>query len=204
MNRKKSIFKKKFTKAEQKEEMRKMYAGEPYIGGVPLLYEMRSKAKSLCFKFNQTKIGKRKTRMAILKKLFGKTGEWVMAEPPFHCDYGCNIRVGEWFYMNTGCVILDHNIVEIGDNVMFGPLVQIYAVNHPVDAKERMEYKMIGLPVKIGNKVWIGGGAIILAGVTIGDNTTIGAGSVVTKSIPANVFAAGNPCRVIRRLKTGK
>lgn len=178
-----------------------MYAGELHSPWSPNLYSMRSKAKKLCFKFNHTSIGKRKTRKAILKKLFGKTGKWVMAEPPFHCDYGCNISVGEMFYMNTGCVILDCNKVDIGDNVMFGPYVQIYAVNHPIDPEERIKYRMYALPVKIGDKVWIGGGAIILPGVTIGDNTTIGAGSVVTKSIPANVFAAGNPCRVIRKLK---
>jgi maltose O-acetyltransferase len=119
--------------------------------------------------------------------------------PPFHCDYGCNIYADESLYMNYGCVILDCNKVEIGKNVLFAPYVQIYTAYHPTDPKLRLLGELAS-PVKIGNNVWIGGGAIICPGVTIGDNTTIGAGSVVVKDIPNDVVAVGNPCKIIRHL----
>lgn len=198
------VFKTHFTKAEEKEELRKMLAGERHKPWIPSLFKARERAKMLTYRYNRTTPKQKKLRKAILKKLFGKIDGWIMVEPPFNCDYGSNIHAGKFFYMNYGCCILDCNRVEIGNNVMFGPCVQIYAVNHPLDAKERLTYEEIALPVKIGDNVWIGGGAIILPGVTIGANTTIGAGAVVTKSIPANVFAAGNPCRVIRKTKQNK
>ncbi|MDF2524594.1 MAG: maa, partial [Clostridiales bacterium] len=121
-------------------------------------------------------------------------------EAPFNCDYGYNIEVGENFYANYGCTILDVNKVIIGDNVLLAPNVQIYTAAHPVDPSKRLTGKEFAKPIVIGNNVWIGGGAIICPGVKIGDNVTIGAGSVVTKDVPENVVAAGNPCRVIRRI----
>ena len=132
--------------------------------------------------------------------MLGEKGEGVYIEPPFYCDYGSNIFLGNKVYMNFNCVILDCNIVRIGDGTMLGPAVQIYAATHPLDAAQRAAGPELAYPVTIGRDVWIGGGAIIGPGVTIGDNTTIGAGSVVVKDIPANVFAAGNPCKAIRQL----
>jgi maltose O-acetyltransferase len=199
--KKEIFFKTKFTKAEEREEIRRMFAGLPHISWVPSLFKARKRAKMLTYRYNRTSPNQKKLRKDILKKLFGKTGSWIMVEPPFNCDYGSNIIAENFVYMNSGCCILDCNKVYIGKNVMFGPGVQVYAVNHPLDPKERLTYKEIALPVKIGDNAWIGGGAIILPGVTIGKNTTIGAGAVVTKDIPANVFAAGNPCKVIRKLK---
>lgn len=123
-------------------------------------------------------------------------------EPPFRCDYGSNIKVGKNFYTNFNCVILDVNTVTIGDNVLFAPNVQIYTAGHPLDVKGRVEDAIeFGYPITIGDNVWLGGGVIVCPGVNIGENTVIGAGSVVTKDIPANVVAAGNPCRVIRAIE---
>jgi maltose O-acetyltransferase len=148
--------------------------------------------------YNATTETESDRRVAILQKLFGSLGSGVEIESPFYCDYGYNIRAGSRFYVNYGCVILDCNRVDIGDDVLFGPYVQVYAAYHPTDPATRLTKKELAAPVRIGSNVWIGGGAIILPGVTIRDNTTIGAGSVVTGDIPANAVAAGNPC-IIRR-----
>ena len=123
-----------------------------------------------------------------------------MIEPPFHCDYGSNIYAGDRMYMNFGCVILDCAEVRIGADLQAGPYVQIYTAHHPLDAAQRTAGPELASPITIGNRVWLGGGAIICPGVTIGDDTTIGAGSVVVSDIPARVLAVGNPCRVVRRL----
>lgn len=182
-----------------KTELEKMLAGELYDASDPELCRMRSKARRLTRQFNATTEEERDLRTAILQELFASVGS-AFIEPPFHCDYGCHIHVGKNFYMNFNCIILDCAAIEIGDDVMAGPGVHIYSAYHPLDAKARMQGFELAAPVRIGNRVWIGGGAIICPGVEIGDNTTIGAGSVVTRDIPANVFAAGNPCRVLRRL----
>ena len=121
-------------------------------------------------------------------------------EPPFFCDYGTNIELGDKVFFNFNCVILDVAKVTIGSNVMFGPAVQIYTATHPMDAEERRSGLEFAKPVRIGNDVWLGGGVIVCPGVTIGDAAVIGAGSVVVRDIPAGVFAAGNPCRVIREI----
>lgn len=121
-------------------------------------------------------------------------------EPPFHCEYGSHIALGENFYANIGCVMLDVAKITIGNYVFFGPNVSIYTAGHPIHPDSRRSGYEYGIPVTIGNNVWIGGSCVILPGVTIGDNTVIGAGSVVTKDIPANVCAAGNPCRIIREI----
>lgn len=136
----------------------------------------------------------------LLKTLFGKTGERLWIEQPFHCDYGWNIELGEHFYANYNLTILDVGKVTIGKNVMCAPNVAIYTAGHPVHPQSRSSGYEYGIPVTIGDNVWIGGNAVILPGVTIGSNAVIGAGSVVTRDIPDNVIAAGNPCRVIREI----
>ena len=134
-----------------------------------------------------------------MAELFGRTTDaWI--QPPFYCDYGTNISLGAKVCFNFNCVVLDVMPVTIGDNVLFGPAVQLYTATHPINAAERRTGLELAKPITIGSDVWIGGGTIICPGVTIGDRSVIGAGSVVTRSIPADVTAAGNPCRVIRSL----
>ena len=135
-----------------------------------------------------------------MRELFGQTGPKIYIEPPFACDYGSNIFAGDDLYMNFNCVVLDCAEVHFGSQVMCGPNVQIYTATHPLDPELRCSGSELAKPIRIGNRVWLGGGTIVCPGVTIGDDTTIGAGSVVTRDIPAKVFAAGNPCRVIKTL----
>ena len=137
-------------------------------------------------------------RKALVKELFAYAGEDAYIEPPFYCDYGRNVRVGDNFFCNYDCVFLDCGAITIGDDVMLGPKVALYTANHPIDPGVRSLRHDHGIPITIGSHVWIGGSTVICPGVTIGENTVIGAGSVVTRDIPANVVAAGNPCRVIR------
>lgn len=174
-----------------------MLAGELYLASDLELVAASHRAQQLLRTYCQTTETDRPQRQIILQELFGKVGSASIV-PPFHCDYGSNIYVGDRFYMNYGCVILDCNTVHIGDDVLCAPYVQIYTAYHPTDPQARLTGKELAAPVAIGNNVWLGGSVIVCPGVTIGDNTTIGAGSVVTKNIPANVVAAGNPCRVIR------
>jgi maltose O-acetyltransferase len=148
---------------------------------------------------NATKEAQQEGRRRILGELFGEGGESVWMQPPFFCDYGSNIRMGERVFFNFNCVVLDVCPVEIGDFTMFGPAVQIYTPMHPMDAELRRKQEF-GKPIKIGSDVWVGGAAIICPGVKIGSKTVIGAGSVVSRDIPGGVFAAGNPCRVIREI----
>lgn len=176
-----------------------MLAGVLYLASDAQLTAERRNARRLTSLYNAT-TDDEVVRQQILSELFGQVGEGAHIEPPFRCDYGYNIRIGDNFYANFGCIILDCNVVEIGDNVLLAPNVQIYAAYHPVDPQQRLTGRELAAPVKIGNNVWIGGGAIVCPGVIIGDNTTIGAGSVVVKDIPSNVVAAGSPCRIIRRL----
>lgn len=178
----------------------KMMAGELYLASDPELVQMRLRARQMTRAYNSTVESETDVRRAILNRLLGKMSPKIEIEPPFRCDYGVNIFLGDNFYANFGCVILDCGRVEIGDNVLFGPNVQIFAAHHPLDAPTRASGLELGSNIKIGSDVWIGGGAILLPGVSIGDGTTVGAGSVVTKDIPAHVVAVGNPCRVIREL----
>ncbi len=183
-----------------KTEKEKMLAGEPYDALDPRLCREREHCRELCRRLNDSRENEVEERRRILAELFGEpTDAWI--QPPFHCDYGTNIRLGRKVYFNFNCVILDVMAVEIGDNVFFGPAVQVYAATHPLDAAERRVGLEFGKAVTIGNDVWIGGGSILCPGITIGDRTVIGAGSVVTRSIPSDVVAAGNPCRVIRKLR---
>ena len=163
----------------------------------PQLRAERKRAKQLCQQLNALPADQIKARKPIYQQLFGQVSS-AYIEPNFYCDYGSNIFLGEKFYANHNCVILDCAEVRIGDRVMFGPSVQIYATTHPLDPLERATGKEFCAAITIGDDCWIGGGAIILAGVTIGKGSVIGAGSVVTKDIPDSVVAAGNPCSVIR------
>lgn len=183
----------------QKTEYQKMLAGELYNSYEEMLVRMRVHVRSLLQVYNQTAYDKVQRSM-LLHHVLGKVGDNIDIQTPFFCDYGCHIEVGDNFYANFNCVILDCNYVRIGNNSMFGPGVQVYTAHHPVIAAERIKGPEYATAVTIGDNVWIGGGAIICPGVTIGDNTTIGAGSVVTKNIPSNVLAVGNPCRVIKNL----
>lgn len=180
-------------------EKEKMLAGELYNAADEELVSEREHARNLLYEFNHTRPGEKEKRQEIIKQLIVAKDSFYI-EAPFNCDYGYNIEVGDNFYANYGCIILDVNKVSIGDNVLLAPNVQIYTAAHPIDPFERLTGKEFAKPVSIGDIVWIGGEAIICPGVKIGNNVTIGAGSVVTKDIPDNVVAVGNPCRVIRRI----
>lgn len=165
--------------------------------------EMQKKhihTQSLCQKFSSLDPKKIEKRKQLIKEIVNSIGDNFTIEQPFHCDYGYFITIGENFYANYNLTILDTAEVKIGDNVFIGPNVNIYAATHPIDKERRNQNLEKGVPVTIGNSVWIGGNVTILPGVTIGDNTVVGAGSVVTKSLPANVVAAGNPCKVIKTI----
>lgn len=184
----------------EKTEKQKMLAGELYLASDAELTTQRNRAIRILRTYNATTEEEQDMRSQVLNELFAKVGPKVEIMPPFHCDYGSNIYAENNLYVNYGCVILDCNIVEIGENCLCGPYVQIYTAYHPIEPEIRLSGRELATPIKIGNNVWIGGGAIICPGVTIGDNTTIGAGSVVVKDIPANVVAVGNPCRIIRHI----
>ena len=177
-----------------------MLAGELYDSRDDELVKDAIRSRQLTRLFNSTTEEQKEYRTQLLKKLFKSTGEHISIEPPFRCDYGSNTTIGENFYANFDCIILDVNEVIIGDNVLFAPRVCVYTVGHPIDADVRNMWIESAKKVTIGNNVWIGGSTVINPGVTIGDNTVIGSGSVVTKDIPANVIAAGNPCKVIRKI----
>ena len=179
-----------------------MLAGELYDPYEPSLVKARQRARRLCWQFNSADPDDAEGRAGMLSQLFDSIGSGCEIVPPFHCDYGSHIRAGSGVFVNFNCVILDCAWVTIGDRVLVGPAVQIYAATHPLEAEVRAAGKEFALPVTIGSDVWIGGGAILCPGVTIGNGTTIGAGSVVTRDVPASVFAAGNPCRVIRELES--
>ena len=180
-------------------EREKMLRGELYDPHDPELVRARDRARDLCQDLNATREAQQEERRRILRELFGAGGDDVWIQPPFYCDYGANIVLGTKCYFNFNCVVLDVCRVTIGDYTLFGPAVQIYTATHPLDPQLRRKQEF-GKPVEIGSDVWIGGGAIICPGVQIGSRTVIGAGSVVTRDIPDDVFAAGNPCRVVRRI----
>jgi len=182
-----------------KTELEKMLAGELYDAMSPELVAGRDRARGLCQALNATAEAQRDERRQILTSLFGAGGDTVWMQPPFFCDYGSNIQLGERVFFNFNCVVLDVCPVRIGSFSLFGPAVQIYTPLHPLNAEQRRS-KEFGKPVDIGSDVWVGGGAIILPGVRIGSRAVIGAGSVVTRDIPGGVFAAGNPCRLIREI----
>ena len=181
-------------------EREKMLAGELYIGNDPELVAMRRSARGLLVEYNATTPEQSAARAEILRALLGSCGKDAWIEPPFYCDYGVNIFMGKNVYLNFNCIFLDCAEIHVGDNVKFGPLVQLYTAHHPLDATARSAGPELASPIRIGADCWLGGGAIVCPGVTIGAGTTIGAGSVVTRDIPPGVLAVGNPCRVVRKL----
>jgi maltose O-acetyltransferase len=182
-----------------KTEKQKMLAGDLYDPLDPVLCQERQRCRDLCKLLNDSREDQQDERKRIIADLLGNPSDaWI--QPPFFCDYGTNISLGAKVFFNFNCVVLDVMQVTIGSNVLFGPSVQIYTATHPISAVERRKWLESAKPITIGSDVWVGGGAIICPGVTIGDRTVIGAGSVVTRDIPSDVFAAGNPCRIIRPL----
>ncbi|MBY0229563.1 MAG: sugar O-acetyltransferase [Gemmataceae bacterium] len=180
-------------------EREKMLAGELYDPLDAELAAGRERARDLCQALNATREAQQGERRAILESLFGAGGDSVWMQPPFFCDYGANIRLGKKCFFNFNCVVLDVCEVTVGDHTLFGPAVQVYTATHPLDPVLRRTQES-GKPIRIGSDVWVGGGAILCPGVTVGSRSVIGAGSVVTRDIPEGVFAAGNPCRVIRAI----
>lgn len=180
-------------------EFEKMLAGELYDPLDAELTAARTRARDLCQRLNATREADAELRRTTLIELFRCGGDSAWLQPPFYCDYGSNIRLGQRVFFNFNCVVLDVCEVRIGDFTLLGPAVQIYTAMHPMNALQRRA-REFGKPVEIGSDVWIGGGAIVLPGVKIGSRTVIGAGSVVTRDVPDGVFAAGNPCRVVREI----
>lgn len=178
----------------------RMLAGLPYKAWLDGLREERMENKLKIHEYNLTRPDDKKKMKEMIKNILGKTGEDVCVEQPFRCDYGKNIEVGNNFFANYNCVILDVAKVTIGENVMFAPNVSIYTAGHPIHPESRNSGYEYGIPVTIGDNVWVGGSVVINPGVKIGNNVVIGSGSVVTKDIPDNVIAVGNPCRVIREI----
>jgi len=179
-------------------EKQKMLAGEPYLGHDPILAAERRRARGLLRAYNATDDDEATRRAALLETLFGAIGPGAAIEPAFRCDYGYNLAAGANLFVNFDCVFLDCAPIWIGDNVQFGPCVQLLTAHHPIDPAIRRAGMEGASPIAIGDDVWLGGGVIVCPGVTIGAGTTVGAGSVVTRDLPPLVVAAGNPCRVLR------
>ncbi|RRD92392.1 sugar O-acetyltransferase [Clostridiales bacterium COT073_COT-073] len=178
----------------------RMIAGLPYLAADKELVADRKHAKEVWYQFNQLSPNEFAAGQAMLRQLFGKAGKGMYIEPTFRCDYGYNIYIGDNFYSNYNLIILDIAPVTIGNNVMIAPNVGIYTAGHPIHPAARQSGYEYGAPITIGDGVWIGAHSVLNPGVNIGENTVIGAGSVVTKDIPANCVAAGNPCQVIRQI----
>lgn len=181
-------------------EKEKMISGKIYDPTDKSLVKEREICKDLCFDYNNLRPSETKKRTALIKKLIGKVEKNYLIEQPFYCDYGWNIEIGENFYANHGLVILDPAKVSFGDNVFIGPNCNFYTAIHPIDATERNSAKEHAKPILVGNNVWFGGNVTVLPNVKIGSNVVIGAGSVVTKDIPDNVVAVGNPCKILRQI----
>jgi len=181
-------------------EKQKMLAGELYNSTGPELLGERHAAQRLLARYNATDAGDAAGRLDLLRQLFGAVGDNPGIQPRFHCDYGYNIRLGRNCFINYNCVFLDCAAIEIGDDLQMAPAVQLYTATHPLDRATRIAGWESAKPIRIGNGVWIGGGAIVLPGVTIGDGCVIGAGSVVTHDLPPGSLAIGNPARITRTL----
>lgn len=184
-----------------KSEKEKMLAGELYDANYnPELIVERRACKTALHEINSLPPTADEIRYELFRNILGKAGTQFIIESPFHCDYGYNIELGENFYMNVNCVILDEGKVTFGNNVFVAPNCAFYTAGHPFDVEQRNRGLEYAKPITVGNNVWIGGNTIVLPGVKIGDNCVIGAGSVVTKDIPANSLGVGNPCKVIRAI----
>lgn len=186
--------------ADDRSMRERMLAGDPYIADDPQLADDSRRAMRLSEDFNATPASDRQRRRRILGELLGGFGEDAEIRPPFHCDYGYQIRVGARTFANFGLVALDVAPITIGEDVQIGPNVQLLTPTHPVEPGPRRAKWEAAEPITIGDNVWLGGGAVVLPGVTIGENTVVGAGAVVTRDLPPNVVAVGNPARVVRRL----
>ena len=182
-------------------EREKMLAGAFYQTDDAELSNMRDAARILTERFNQTSITQKKERTELLKQLFGTTGDDIYIEPNFNCDYGCNIHVGNNFFANYNCVILDVAEVRIGENCFLGPSVGIYTATHPIKASERYNGQGLGKPIVFGDNCWIGGQAVINPGITLGNNVVVASGAVVTKSFGDNVVIGGNPAKVLKEIE---
>lgn len=178
----------------------RMIAGLPYKSS-PELNEDLLKGRDFCFRYNNISPIERENRKEMINQFFCKTGEEFSIQSPFYCDFGFNISIGENFFSNYNLVILDVAPVTIGNNVLFGPNVSLYTAGHPIHPISRNSGYEYGIPITIGDNVWLGGNVVVTPGVTIGENSVVAAGSVVVKDIPANVVAAGNPCKVIREIR---
>ncbi len=178
----------------------KMQAGEVYNDFAEDLFNRRVRAKRLFRAYNRLDDSEKDKRNEIMRELFRSVGENVWIEPDFRCEFGKNITIGDNVYINFGCVILDCGQVTIGSDTLIGPNVGLFSGNHTTDAEERAAGGLIPRPITIGSRVWLCGNVSVVPGVTIGDDTVIGAGSVVTRDIPSGVVAAGNPCRVLRKI----
>ncbi len=184
-----------------KSEKQKMLSGALYNALDKELTQDRLQARLLLKELNDSREDQGPKRREVLKQLIPNKGKNVYIQPPFYCDYGYNMNIGKNVYFNFNCVVLDVMAVTIGSRTLIGPNVQLYTATHPMNAKERASLLESAKPIVIGEDVWIGGNTVVCPGVTIGDRTVIGAGSVVTKDMPADVFAAGNPCKVLRELE---
>ena len=182
-------------------EKEKMLNGLLYLADLdPVLLEDRNRAKDLCFEFNNLKPSDEENKRKIIKKLFKSVKDNFLIQPSFWCDYGYNIEIGNNFFSNHNLVILDCAPVKFGDNVLIAPNCGFYTAGHPIDKDDRRQFLEYAFPITVGNDVWFGGNVIVMPGVNIGNNVIVGAGSVVTKDIPSDCIAYGNPCRVIRKI----
>ncbi|SMH43755.1 sugar O-acetyltransferase [Azospirillum agricola] len=190
------------TDADPRSEKQKMLAGDLYRAGGEELTADAVRADRLMRAYNATTAEETERRRSLLAEMLGAVGEDSVLRPPFHCDYGSNIRIGRGCFVNFGCVFLDVVAITLGDHCQIGPSVQIYTADHPRDPDLRRAGYESGIPVHIGANVWIGGGSIVLPGVRIGDDAIVGAGSVVTRDVPAGATVAGNPARILKRAPT--
>lgn len=182
-------------------EREKMLDGEAYDPADPELVAARERAGELCRLYNRTTASDDESRALLLRELFGAVGEDPHVEPPFRCDYGDQIAVGDAFFANFGCVVLDVRSVTFGDRCLLGPGVHVYAATHPLEAAARAEGVEYGDPVSVGDDVWIGGRAVLNPGVSVGDRSVVASGAVVTRDVPEDVVVAGNPAEVVRELE---
>ena len=178
----------------------RMLANLPYKAWLDGLEEERLENKKKIFRYNHLEPGNPEEKDKIIKDILGKTGKFINIEPPFYCDYGYNIEIGENFFANYNFTVLDVGKVKIGENVQIAPNVSIYTAGHPLHPDSRNSGYEYGIDITLGDNVWIGGNTCIMPGVTVGNNVVIGAGSVVTKDLPDDVIAVGNPCRVVRKI----
>lgn len=185
-----------------KSEREKMLAGELYRGMDPALVAERLRTQALVERFNALPAADVHGQGEVLRVLFGHVGAGVVVRPRFQCDYGSQIHVGRETFINFDCVFLDCARIEIGDHCQLGPGVHLYTATHPLDPEPRREGLEYALPIRIGRNVWLGGGTIVCPGIKIGDDTVVGAGSVVTRDLPSGVVAVGNPCRVLRDVRS--